>query len=335
MSGPRSRSITRRSGTCRGARASGSWRSSTTAKTTTPTVARPVHQPGRRGRLHRQVAEEDARLGAQVRRKRRRTARCGFPDASHELGEPRCVRGVVDRVDLVRGRRRPSTAGGVTYPEWDVNRKALPARLVHGARGGAADEGDCVRGHRRRDRGAASAGAARDGAASPAPAAAGRRHRHRRRRRGARRGAWPARCPTRRCTSTVCVAAATCRCCCCWTSRVRRPSRAPSDAPCTSNSVVAAANLTVALHDLGDRVALYAYYSQGRAAVNMVPVKRFDDHLDARVIRRLNSLEPGGVLAAGGGDPARCGGAGETGRYVAAAAGRAVRRTGLRPRLRA
>lgn len=55
----------------------------------------------------------------------------------------------------------------------------------------------------------------------------------------------------------------------------------------------AVANLTVALHDLGDRVALYAYYSQGRAAVSMVPVKRFDDHLDARVIRQLNSLEPG------------------------------------------
>src|SRR6201994_2651586 len=55
----------------------------------------------------------------------------------------------------------------------------------------------------------------------------------------------------------------------------------------------AIANLTVALHDLGDRVALYAYYSQGRTAVNLVPVKRFDDHLDARIIRRLNSLEPG------------------------------------------
>ena len=55
----------------------------------------------------------------------------------------------------------------------------------------------------------------------------------------------------------------------------------------------AIANLTVALHDLGDRVALYAYYSQGRSAVNVVPVKRFDDHLDTRVIRRLNSLEPG------------------------------------------
>ena len=55
----------------------------------------------------------------------------------------------------------------------------------------------------------------------------------------------------------------------------------------------AVANLTVALHDLGDRVALYAYFSQGRRAVSMVPVKRFDDHLDSRVMRRLNSLEPG------------------------------------------
>jgi hypothetical protein len=55
----------------------------------------------------------------------------------------------------------------------------------------------------------------------------------------------------------------------------------------------AVANLMVALHDLGDRVALYAYYSQGRAAVSIVPVKRFDDRLDSHVIRRLNSLEPG------------------------------------------
>lgn len=55
----------------------------------------------------------------------------------------------------------------------------------------------------------------------------------------------------------------------------------------------AVANLAVALHDLGDRVALYAYYSQGRRAVSMVPVKRFDDHLDTHVMKRLNSLEPG------------------------------------------
>jgi nitric oxide reductase NorD protein len=55
----------------------------------------------------------------------------------------------------------------------------------------------------------------------------------------------------------------------------------------------AVAHLMVALHDLGDRVSLYAYYSHGRSAVTMVPVKRFNDHLDAQVIRRLNSLEPG------------------------------------------
>ncbi len=56
--------------------------------------------------------------------------------------------------------------------------------------------------------------------------------------------------------------------------------------------LAAAAKLTVALHDLGDRIALYGYNSQGRRAVNIVPVKRFDDQLDARFVMRLNSLEP-------------------------------------------
>lgn len=55
----------------------------------------------------------------------------------------------------------------------------------------------------------------------------------------------------------------------------------------------AAAALTVALHDLGDRVALYAYQSQGRSAVHMLPVKRFDDNLGAIVMQRLGSLTPG------------------------------------------
>ncbi len=55
----------------------------------------------------------------------------------------------------------------------------------------------------------------------------------------------------------------------------------------------AAAALTVALHDLGDRVALYAYHSQGRSAVHLVPVKRFDDRLDILVMRRLHGLVPG------------------------------------------
>jgi nitric oxide reductase NorD protein len=55
----------------------------------------------------------------------------------------------------------------------------------------------------------------------------------------------------------------------------------------------AAAALTVALHDLADRVALYAYHSQGRSAVTMMPVKRFDDSVDALVMRRLQALVPG------------------------------------------
>jgi nitric oxide reductase NorD protein len=80
----------------------------------------------------------------------------------------------------------------------------------------------------------------------------------------------------------------------------------------------AAAALTVALHDLGDRVALYAFHSQGRSAVSLMPVKRFDDDLDALVMRRLGGLVPGAysrlgaairhgaaVLEARGGTPRR------------------------------
>lgn len=55
----------------------------------------------------------------------------------------------------------------------------------------------------------------------------------------------------------------------------------------------AAAALTTALRDLGDRVALYAFHSQGRSAVHVAPVKRFDDDLDAAAMRRLCSLTPG------------------------------------------
>jgi nitric oxide reductase activation protein len=54
-----------------------------------------------------------------------------------------------------------------------------------------------------------------------------------------------------------------------------------------------AAALAVALHELGDRVALYAFHSRGRSAVQLVPLKRFDDDLDARVLRRLGALVPG------------------------------------------
>ncbi|MDR3417168.1 MAG: VWA domain-containing protein [Nevskia sp.] len=54
-----------------------------------------------------------------------------------------------------------------------------------------------------------------------------------------------------------------------------------------------AAGLATVLHEIGDRVALYAFHSQGRSAVHLVPVKRFDDGLDSLVMRRLHSLVPG------------------------------------------
>jgi hypothetical protein len=61
----------------------------------------------------------------------------------------------------------------------------------------------------------------------------------------------------------------------------------------------AAAALATALYDLGDRVALYAFRSQGRSSVQLAPVKRFDDRLDALVMRRLAGCEPGAYTRLG------------------------------------
>lgn len=55
----------------------------------------------------------------------------------------------------------------------------------------------------------------------------------------------------------------------------------------------AAAALAIALHGIGDRLALYAFHSQGRLAVQMMPIKRFDDTLDVLALRRLYGLVPG------------------------------------------
>ncbi|PTU30767.1 nitric oxide reductase activation protein [Stenotrophobium rhamnosiphilum] len=54
-----------------------------------------------------------------------------------------------------------------------------------------------------------------------------------------------------------------------------------------------AAALIAALHKIGDRVALYAFHSQGRSDVHLVPVKRFAEGLDNTVMSRLYSLKPG------------------------------------------
>jgi Mg-chelatase subunit ChlD len=54
----------------------------------------------------------------------------------------------------------------------------------------------------------------------------------------------------------------------------------------------AAASLTVALHELGDRVALFAFNSKGRKAVQFLRIKHFDDRLDGHVASRLEGVVP-------------------------------------------
>jgi hypothetical protein len=54
----------------------------------------------------------------------------------------------------------------------------------------------------------------------------------------------------------------------------------------------AACGLVAALCDLGDRVALLCFRSQGRTAVEVLPVKHFDDAFDAAALRRLGSIAP-------------------------------------------
>jgi nitric oxide reductase activation protein len=61
----------------------------------------------------------------------------------------------------------------------------------------------------------------------------------------------------------------------------------------------AAASLTVALAELGDRVALYAFRSQGRTAVQVERMKRFDDRMDANVFQRLGASAPGAYTRLG------------------------------------
>ncbi len=60
-----------------------------------------------------------------------------------------------------------------------------------------------------------------------------------------------------------------------------------------------AAGLTGALCEVGDRVALYGFRSQGRSAVHTFPVKRFDEGLSALAEGRLGGLRPGGFTRLG------------------------------------
>jgi nitric oxide reductase NorD protein len=61
----------------------------------------------------------------------------------------------------------------------------------------------------------------------------------------------------------------------------------------------AAAALAMALHGLGDRVAVYAFNSHGRRAVHVRRVKAFDDRFDTRAVLRLGGLVPGAYTRLG------------------------------------
>lgn len=63
----------------------------------------------------------------------------------------------------------------------------------------------------------------------------------------------------------------------------------------------AAATLAVTLEELGDRVAVYAFRSQGRHAVHLPAIKTFDQSFSAVGRARLNQLEPASYTRLGAG----------------------------------
>ncbi|GAA2118952.1 nitric oxide reductase activation protein NorD [Actinomadura napierensis] len=63
----------------------------------------------------------------------------------------------------------------------------------------------------------------------------------------------------------------------------------------------AAATLAATLEQLGDRVAVYAFRSQGRNAVHLPAIKAFGQRFDALGRARLNQLQPSGYTRLGAG----------------------------------
>jgi nitric oxide reductase NorD protein len=61
----------------------------------------------------------------------------------------------------------------------------------------------------------------------------------------------------------------------------------------------AAATLAVTLEELGDRVAVYAFRSQGRHSVHLPAIKTFDQRFSAVGRARLNQLQPSGYTRLG------------------------------------
>lgn len=75
----------------------------------------------------------------------------------------------------------------------------------------------------------------------------------------------------------------------------------PSGGTVHEHQRTAAAALVVALRDLGDRVGLYSFRSQGRSEVHVVPMKRFDERLDTAVMHRIGGSFPAAYTRLGAG----------------------------------
>ncbi|OBB55925.1 VWA domain-containing protein [Mycobacterium sp. 852013-51886_SCH5428379] len=63
----------------------------------------------------------------------------------------------------------------------------------------------------------------------------------------------------------------------------------------------AAATLAATLEELGDRVAVYGFRSQGRHAVHLPVIKSFSERFGARALARLGDLQPSGYTRLGAG----------------------------------
>jgi nitric oxide reductase NorD protein len=73
----------------------------------------------------------------------------------------------------------------------------------------------------------------------------------------------------------------------------------PAGGTVHDHQVAVAAAIAATLHDLGDRVAVYAFRSQGRTEVGVTPVKRFSQPFDPAVMRRFGGLQPGAYTRLG------------------------------------
>src|SRR3978361_1358566 len=82
----------------------------------------------------------------------------------------------------------------------------------------------------------------------------------------------------------------------CTTTSDGRPPPLPSHAPSGSPPP-----LPAHLEGLGDRVAVYAFRSQGRHAVHLPAIKTFDQRFGAVGRSRLNQLEPANYTRLGAG----------------------------------